>query len=93
MKAIKFSCWRWFFCTIGTTIKNAGSKEAFRKVDFGYPQQFFALKNDVKQFLIISSLGADKAAGNFYLKTKGEIEDYLNNLVLQVFLLWDLHYF
>jgi hypothetical protein len=50
-----------------------GSK-AFRKVDFGYPQQFaaFALKNDVKQFLIISSLGADKAAGNFYLKTKGE---------------------
>jgi uncharacterized protein YbjT (DUF2867 family) len=68
-----------FFCTIGTTIKNAGSKEAFRKVDFGYPQQFaaFALKNDVKQFLIISSLGADKAAGNFYLKTKGEIEDYL----------------
>jgi hypothetical protein len=40
----------------------------------------------VKQFLIISSLGADKAAGNFYLKTKGEIEDFLNNLVLQVFL-------
>jgi uncharacterized protein YbjT (DUF2867 family) len=31
----------------------------------------------VKQFLIISSLGADKAAGNFYLKTKGEIEDFL----------------
>jgi uncharacterized protein YbjT (DUF2867 family) len=68
-----------FFCTIGTTIKKAGSKEAFRKVDFGYPQQFaaFALKNDLKQFLIITSLGADKAAGNFYLKTKGEIEDYL----------------
>jgi hypothetical protein len=45
------------------TIKNAGSKEAFRKVDFGYPRfAAFALKNDVKQFLIISSLGADKAA-------------------------------
>lgn len=70
-----------FFCTIGTTIKKAGSKEAFRKVDFGYPQQFatFALKNDVKQFLTISSLGADKASGNFYLKTKGEIEDFLKN--------------
>jgi uncharacterized protein YbjT (DUF2867 family) len=37
----------------------------------------FCFKNDVKQFLIISSLGADKAAGNFYLKTKGEIEDFL----------------
>jgi hypothetical protein len=39
----------------------------------------------VKQFLIISSLGADKAAGNFYLKTK-EKKTILNNLVLQVFL-------
>jgi uncharacterized protein YbjT (DUF2867 family) len=68
-----------FFCTIGTTIKKAGSKEAFRKVDFDYPQKFasFAVKNNVKQFLIISSLGADKASGNFYLKTKGEIEDFL----------------
>jgi hypothetical protein len=31
----------------------------------------------VKQFLIISSLGADKAAGISILKTKGEIEDFL----------------
>ena len=68
-----------FFCTIGTTIKKAGSKEAFRKVDFEYPRQFatFALRNKVKQFLIISSLGADAKSGNFYLKTKGEIQDFL----------------
>jgi uncharacterized protein YbjT (DUF2867 family) len=68
-----------FFCTIGTTIKKAGNKEAFRKVDFEYPRQFatFAMQNKVKQFLIISSLGADKSSGNFYLKTKGEIEDFL----------------
>ena len=67
------------FCTIGTTIKKAGSKEAFRKVDFGYPKQFanLALRNGVKQFLIISSLGANKDSSNFYLKTKGEIEDFL----------------
>ncbi|MFE3869140.1 NAD(P)H-binding protein [Flavobacterium sp. LS2P90] len=70
-----------FFCTIGTTIKKAGSKEAFRKVDFEYPRQFaaFALKNQVKQFLIISSLGADAQSGNFYLKTKGEIQDFLKD--------------
>lgn len=70
-----------FFCTIGTTIKKAGSKEAFRKVDFEYPRQFaaFALQNKVKQFLIISSLGADAKSGNFYLKTKGEIQDFLKN--------------
>ncbi len=58
-----------FFCTIGTTIKKAGSKAAFRKVDFEYPQQFasFATENKVKQFLIVSSLGADLNSGNFYL--------------------------
>lgn len=68
-----------FFCTIGTTIKKAGSKEAFRKVDFEYPSQFatYAMHNKVKQFLIISSLGADANSGNFYLKTKGEIEIFL----------------
>lgn len=70
-----------FFCTIGTTIKNAGSQEAFRKVDFEYPKQFatFALKNKVTQFLIVSSLGADAKSGNFYLKTKGEIQDFLKD--------------
>ncbi|MFQ3173327.1 MAG: hypothetical protein ACI8W0_000417 [Flavobacterium sp.] len=70
-----------FFCIIGTTIKKAGSKEAFRKVDFEYPSQFatFALQNKVKQFLIISSLGADANSGNFYLKTKGEIQAFLKN--------------
>ena len=68
-----------FFCTIGTTIKKAGSQEAFRKVDFEYPMQFttFALKNKVKQFLIVSSLGADTNSSNFYMKTKGEIQDFL----------------
>lgn len=68
-----------FFCTIGTTIKKAGTKEAFKKVDFEYPRQFasFASKNNVKNFLLISSLGADKSSDNFYLKTKGEIENFL----------------
>ena len=68
-----------FFCTIGTTIKNAGSKDAFRKVDFEYPKLFadLALKSNIKKFLLISSLGAAANSGNFYLKTKGEIQDFL----------------
>lgn len=39
-----------FFCTIGTTINKAGTKEAFKKVDFEYPSQFatFAMQNKVK---------------------------------------------
>ncbi len=70
-----------FFCAIGTTIKNAGSQEAFRTVDFEYPKAFatIALQNSVKQFLIVSSLGADANSGNFYLKTKGEIQDFLKD--------------
>ena len=68
-----------FFCTIGTTIKQAGSKEAFRKVDFVFPKNFAkcAMDNGVSQFLIISALGADSQASNYYMKTKGEIEDFL----------------
>lgn len=68
-----------FYCTIGTTIKKAGSKEAFKKVDFSYPQQFaeIAKKNNIKHFSIVSSLGADVKSSNFYLKTKGEIEQFL----------------
>jgi uncharacterized protein YbjT (DUF2867 family) len=67
------------FCNMGTTIKKAGSKEAFRLVDVVYPEQFaqMALNNQVKQFLLISSLGADLESTNFYLKTKGEIETFL----------------
>jgi uncharacterized protein YbjT (DUF2867 family) len=70
-----------FFCTIGTTIKNAKSQDAFRKVDFEYPKAFatIALQNDVKQFFLISSLDALSTSTNFYLKTKGEIEDFLKN--------------
>jgi uncharacterized protein YbjT (DUF2867 family) len=68
-----------FFCTIGTTIKKAGTQDTFRKVDYKYPQQFasIAVQNKVKQFLIISSLGANATSTNFYLKTKGEIENFL----------------
>ncbi len=70
-----------FFCTIGTTIKKAGSKEAFRKVDYQYPKQFatIAIEHGINQFLLISSLGADANSGNFYLKTKGEIQSFLKD--------------
>ena len=74
-----------FFCTIGTTINKAGNKEAFRKVDYEYPMQFakIAAEKKIKQFLIISSLGADATSSNFYLKTKGEIENFLKASTLE----------
>jgi len=70
------------FCCIGTTIKKAGSKEAFIKVDYTYPLEFakIAKQNGIEKFLLISSIGADKTASNFYLKVKGDIEDALEKL-------------
>ncbi|MBI4931574.1 MAG: NAD(P)H-binding protein [Bacteroidetes bacterium] len=59
------------FCCLGTTISKAGSKEAFRKVDFEYPLKVAeqASKNNISSFIVISSLGADINSSNFYLMT------------------------
>ncbi|PCJ83426.1 MAG: oxidoreductase [Flavobacteriales bacterium] len=65
------------FCCLGTTIKKAGSQDAFRKVDLELPVKIaeMASKNGVQQFLVVSSVGADKRSSNFYLRTKGEMEE------------------
>jgi uncharacterized protein YbjT (DUF2867 family) len=67
---------RVYFCCIGTTIKTAGSEEAFRKVDLGIPKQIAQLaeKISVPNLVIVSSIGADITSPNFYLRTKGEME-------------------
>jgi uncharacterized protein YbjT (DUF2867 family) len=64
------------FCCLGTTIKKAGSKDDFRKVDLHFPVKIaeIASKNNVPNFLMISSIGADPDSSGFYLRTKGEAE-------------------
>lgn len=64
------------FCCIGTTIRKAGSQEAFRAVDHDIPVKAaeIARQNGVKQFIVMSSLGANAQSSNFYLRTKGEME-------------------
>ena len=73
------------FCCLGTTIKHAGSQEAFEKVDLHYPLQFAkaAVIKGVKQFSIISSIGANPQSNNFYLRTKGKCEEGLRTLSFQ----------
>lgn len=70
------------FCCLGTTIKNAGSQENFRKVDYEYPAAAadYAFRKGAKRYAIISSIGADKSSGNFYLRVKGEIEAKLSGV-------------
>ena len=64
------------FCCLRTTIKTAGSQEAFRKVDFTYPVESarLAMQQSAAQFLLVSALGANAKSSVFYSRTKGEVE-------------------
>lgn len=64
------------FCCLGTTIKLAGSPEAFRRVDHDYVLAFArrALTAGAGQFLLVSALGADAGSAVFYNRVKGETE-------------------
>lgn len=64
------------FCCLGTTLRAAGSKAAFAKVDYGYVEQLakLALSRGVKQFLLVSALGASIYSPVFYSRVKGEAE-------------------
>lgn len=67
------------FCCLGTTIKKAGSKDAFRKVDLEYPLTIaeLARHNGAEKFLVVTAMGADFKSGIFYNKVKGELEQGL----------------
>jgi len=62
------------FCALGTTIKKAGSRAAFRRVDFEFIHVCaqLARAQRAKGFVWVSSVGANKHSKNFYLKVKGE---------------------
>jgi uncharacterized protein YbjT (DUF2867 family) len=64
------------YCCLGTTIKKAGTQDAFRKVDYDYPIKIAVLTQHcgARQFLLISSLGADPHSRIFYNRVKGEVE-------------------
>lgn len=64
------------FCCLGTTMKQAGSREAFRLVDFTYVVGLAAqsLERGARQFLLVSSIGANPTSPAFYTRVKGETE-------------------
>lgn len=65
------------YVCLGTTIKQAGSKAAFRAVDFDlvYQAAQLAAMQQALSFVWISSVGADARSRSFYLRTKGELEE------------------
>lgn len=65
------------YVCLGTTIKQAGSRSAFRRVDFEYVHIAAQLARAQRalSFVWISSVGADAKSRNFYLRVKGELEN------------------
>jgi uncharacterized protein YbjT (DUF2867 family) len=72
------------YCCLGTTMRAAGSREAFRRVDHDYVVAFgkLALALGARSLAVVSSVGADPAARSFYLRVKGEMEHELRSLGL-----------
>jgi uncharacterized protein YbjT (DUF2867 family) len=64
------------YCCLGTTIKKAGSREAFRKVDHDAVLVFAqgAKRKGAHAFIHVSSLGANIKSSTFYSAVKGETE-------------------
>jgi uncharacterized protein YbjT (DUF2867 family) len=64
------------FCCLGTTMRVAGSKDVFKKVDYTYPLEIAKLAKaaGAEQYLLVSALGANEKSSIFYNKVKGEVE-------------------
>ncbi len=75
------------FCALGTTLRKAGSQAAQYRTDCTYPFEIgkIARQNGVRQYLLVSSVGANAAASGFYLRTKGELEDKIKGLDFEHF--------
>lgn len=68
-------------CALGTTIRAAGSRPAFRRVDFDYPLAIarLARRQGANTLALTSAMGADARSNVFYLRVKGELEDALRD--------------
>lgn len=70
------------FCCLGTTLRAAGSADAFRAAEQKMVLDFATLAKScgVERFIVVSSAGADAAAKNLYLRVKGEVENALSGI-------------
>ncbi len=78
------------YCCLGTTMKKAGSKEAFKKVDFEYPLETakWARQHGAEQYLLVTALGANNRSVFFYNRVKGEVEEAITRLEYPTFLIF-----
>jgi uncharacterized protein YbjT (DUF2867 family) len=74
-----------YFCCLGTTIKKAGSKDNFEKVDHDAVVAFakIAKAHDATSFTFVSAMGANANSMFFYNRVKGRTEDDVKALGLR----------
>lgn len=72
------------FCCLGSTRKKTPDLSVYRMIDHTYPLQLgkIAKSNSIKQYHLVSAIGADANSSNFYTKMKGETEADLAHLNL-----------
>ncbi|MCR8660430.1 NAD(P)H-binding protein [Paenibacillus endoradicis] len=72
------------FCTLGTTIKKAGSTEQFEKVDYHYVIEIAKLAKLYysRKFIVVTAMGSDDQSKIFYNRVKGKTELELQQLQL-----------
>ncbi len=70
------------FSALGTTLKQAGSKSNQYKVDYTYNYNFAktAKTNGISNYILVSSIGANKKSNIFYTRIKGELDDVVSKL-------------
>ena len=77
------------YLALGTTIKQAGSQEAFRAVDFeaNLAVAHAGLASGATRLGVVSAMGANANAAIFYNRVKGELEDALSSLALKTLII------
>ena len=73
------------FCCLGSTQKKTPDLTVYRKIDHDYPVKLaqLAKQNGVKQYHLVSAIGANSKSSNFYTKMKGETEDDMQKVGLK----------
>jgi uncharacterized protein YbjT (DUF2867 family) len=70
------------FSALGTTLKQAGSKEKQYEIDFTFNLNFAqkAKENGIENYVLVSSVGANSKSGIFYTRMKGELDEAVSKI-------------
>lgn len=78
------------FSCLGTTLKAAGSKQNQLQIDYEIPLQFaeIARRNGIVKIVLLSAYGASPTSTVFYSKIKGRLEDGINALAFDQYIIF-----